>query len=128
MGDLRVEYRFLSQQIASDGYHMISMDVRRHGETSTPWPDYSVGAIGKPGCAGLGAIISTTMAASGAESGCGSIETDGRPGAGLLLCAQQNSLSYSIQCSLFARRAPLSYIARALRANLEEPGHMAVLL
>jgi len=46
MGDLRGEYRFLAPQLASAGYRVVSIDVRGHGETSVPWPDYSVGAIG----------------------------------------------------------------------------------
>jgi pimeloyl-ACP methyl ester carboxylesterase len=46
MGDLRQEYRFLSQQLAAAGYRAISMDVRGHGETSTGWSDYSVAGVG----------------------------------------------------------------------------------
>ncbi len=46
MGDLRQEYRFLSQQLAEAGYRAVSMDVRGHGETSTGWSDYSVAGVG----------------------------------------------------------------------------------
>ena len=73
MGDLRAEYRFLSPQIASAGYRVISMDIRGHGETSALWPDYSVGAIGSDLIAlirsldaGAAIIIGTSMAAGAA--------------------------------------------------------------
>ena len=46
MGDLRQEYRFLSQQLVEAGYRAVSMDVRGHGETSTGWGDYSVAGVG----------------------------------------------------------------------------------
>ena len=46
MGDLRQEYRFLSQQLAEAGYRAVRMDVRGHGETSTGWSDYSVAGVG----------------------------------------------------------------------------------
>jgi pimeloyl-ACP methyl ester carboxylesterase len=46
MGDLRGEYRFLGPRLVSAGYRAVCMDVRGHGETSTQWSDFSVGAIG----------------------------------------------------------------------------------
>jgi pimeloyl-ACP methyl ester carboxylesterase len=69
MGDLRGEYRFLAPRLAQAGYRAISMDVRGHGESSTSWPDYSVGAIGSDILAlirhlesGPATIIGTSMA------------------------------------------------------------------
>ena len=46
MGDLRSEYRFLAPQLAKAGYHVISMDLRGHGESSVTWTDYTVAGIG----------------------------------------------------------------------------------
>ncbi len=73
MGDLRSEYRFLAPQLAAAGYHVATMDVRGHGETSVPWPDYSVAAIGEDMAAlirqlqaGPAIIIGTSMAAGAA--------------------------------------------------------------
>jgi len=70
MGDLRGEYRFLVPQITAAGYRAVCVDVRGHGQSSTGWPDYSVGAVGSDLVAligGLGAgpavIVGTSMAA-----------------------------------------------------------------
>jgi pimeloyl-ACP methyl ester carboxylesterase len=45
MGDLRSSYRFLAPKLVNDGYRVVTLDVRGHGETSVAWDDYSVGAI-----------------------------------------------------------------------------------
>lgn len=73
MGDLRGEYRFLAPQLADAGYRVVCMDVRGHGETSTRWPDFSVGAIGSDMLAlirslksGPAILIGTSMAAGAA--------------------------------------------------------------
>jgi pimeloyl-ACP methyl ester carboxylesterase len=73
MGDLRGEYRYLAPQLVAAGYRVITMDVRGHGETSTGWADYSVGAIGSDILAlirsldaGPATIIGTSMAAGAA--------------------------------------------------------------
>ncbi len=73
MGDLRQEYRFLSQQLAAAGYRAVSMDVRGHGETSTGWSDYSVAGVGADMVAlirylngGPAVIIGESMAAGAA--------------------------------------------------------------
>ncbi|MFN2194659.1 MAG: alpha/beta fold hydrolase [Anaerolineales bacterium] len=42
MGDLRGEYRFLKDQLVSAGFRVITMDLRGHGESSVPWPDYTI--------------------------------------------------------------------------------------
>jgi pimeloyl-ACP methyl ester carboxylesterase len=46
MGDVRQEYRFLAPLLAEAGYHVVTMDVRGHGESGVNWADYSVAAIG----------------------------------------------------------------------------------
>ena len=46
LGDVRGEYRFLIPELVKAGYHVATMDVRGHGETSTGWDDYSVAGIG----------------------------------------------------------------------------------
>jgi pimeloyl-ACP methyl ester carboxylesterase len=73
LGDLRGEYRYLAPPLAAAGYHVVSMDVRGHGETSPLWPDYSVGAIGSDILAliqhlesGPAVIIGTSMAGGAA--------------------------------------------------------------
>lgn len=73
LGDVRSEYRFLAPRLAEAGYRVICMDVRGHGETSTGWGDYSVGAIGSDILALIGsvdsgpaAIIGTSMAGGAA--------------------------------------------------------------
>ncbi|MBI3943830.1 MAG: alpha/beta fold hydrolase [Chloroflexi bacterium] len=73
MGDLRGEYRFLAPQLAAAGYRVVTLDVRGHGETSTRWPDFSVGAIGSDMLAlirslhaGPAVLIGTSMAAGAA--------------------------------------------------------------
>jgi pimeloyl-ACP methyl ester carboxylesterase len=73
MGDLRGEYRFLAEQLASAGYRVITMDIRGHGESSIRWPDYSVAGVGSDIVAllrqlnaGTATIIGTSMAAGAA--------------------------------------------------------------
>ncbi len=46
MGDVRGEYRFLAPRLAQAGYHVVTMDVRGHGESSTTWDDFSVAGVG----------------------------------------------------------------------------------
>lgn len=73
LGDLRGEYRFLSQQLASEGYRVISLDLRGLGESSVGWQDYSVSGVGddlvaliRSLNAGPAVIIGTSMAAGAA--------------------------------------------------------------
>ena len=73
MGDVRGEYRFLAPQLVQAGYHVISMDVRGHGESSTKWQDFSVAGVGSDIVAlirslnaGPALIIGTSMAAGAA--------------------------------------------------------------
>ena len=73
MGDLRTEYRFLAPQLVAAGHRVLTMDVRGHGESSTGWPDYTVGAIGsdivaliRSLAAGPATIVGASMAAGAA--------------------------------------------------------------
>ncbi|MFN8474593.1 MAG: alpha/beta hydrolase [Anaerolineae bacterium] len=73
MGDVRAEYRFLTPQLVSAGYRVVTMDVRGHGETSVGWSDVSVAAIGSDILAlirrlnaGPAIIVGTSMAAGAA--------------------------------------------------------------
>src|SRR4051794_13900543 len=47
MGDLRGEYRFVVPQLVVEGYRVVTMDVRGHGESSPKWNDYSVAGVGR---------------------------------------------------------------------------------
>ncbi|MCL4559504.1 MAG: alpha/beta hydrolase [Chloroflexi bacterium] len=73
MGDLRGEYRFLTLQLLSEGFRVVAMDTRGHGETSVGWKDYSVAGVGSDTLAlirSLGAgpavVVGTSMAAGAA--------------------------------------------------------------
>ncbi len=47
MGDLRGEYRFVRDQLVENGYRVVTMDVRGHGESSPAWQNASISAIGR---------------------------------------------------------------------------------
>jgi len=47
MGALRREYRFLAPVVRDAGFHVISVDLRGHGESSAFWSDYEVPSTGK---------------------------------------------------------------------------------
>jgi pimeloyl-ACP methyl ester carboxylesterase len=73
LGDLRGEYRYLSRQLADEGYRVVSMDLRGLGESSVTWPDYSVSGVGSDLLSlirglnsGPAVIIGTSMAAGAA--------------------------------------------------------------
>jgi pimeloyl-ACP methyl ester carboxylesterase len=73
MGDVRAEYRFLVPRLVAAGYRVVTLDVRGHGDTSSDWPDYTVGAIGsdilaliKHLKAGPALVVGTSMAAAAA--------------------------------------------------------------
>jgi pimeloyl-ACP methyl ester carboxylesterase len=152
MGDIRSEYRFIAPQIAAEGYRVVSMDVRAHGETTIKWSDYSVAAIGSDMialirnlAAGPAIIIGTSMAAGAAVWA--AVEAPDSVTALILLgpsvhgeTSWTNKLLYT---ALFARpwgpglwlryfqtlyptRKPADFAqyCAALRANLEEPGRM----
>lgn len=44
LGDLRQSYRFLQPHLAEQGYRVVSMDLRGHGESSSHWPEYTTQA------------------------------------------------------------------------------------
>ena len=46
LGDLRGEYRFLAPRVAAEGFRVVTMDLRGHGESSAGWSDYSTSAVG----------------------------------------------------------------------------------
>jgi pimeloyl-ACP methyl ester carboxylesterase len=73
LGDLRAEYRFLTPRLVKEGFRVVTMDVRGHGETSVNWPDYTVAAVGSDIVAlirhlkaGPALIIGTSMGAGAA--------------------------------------------------------------
>lgn len=47
MGALRSEYRYLSPTLIEKGYRAITADLRGQGESSVPWPEYTVEAVGQ---------------------------------------------------------------------------------
>jgi pimeloyl-ACP methyl ester carboxylesterase len=156
MGDLRAEYRFLAPQLVQNGYRVVSLDVRGHGETSPDWADYSVGAIGSDILALIRALDAGPAVITGnSMSG----------GAGIWAAAEAPDLVSSLVLidpvvgdfgpswpnrwiypllfaqpwgaavwvryfqSLFPTRKPadLGPYCDALRANLKEPGRLAAL-
>jgi pimeloyl-ACP methyl ester carboxylesterase len=73
LGDLRQEYRFLTPQLVSAGYRVVTMDLRGHGESSTSWTDFSVTGVGSDMLAlirhldaGPAVIVGTSMSAGAA--------------------------------------------------------------
>lgn len=73
LGDLKEEYRFLAEAIASSGYRVATMDIRGHGASSVDWPTYNSSAIGSDIIAlirhinsGPAIVIGTSMGAGAA--------------------------------------------------------------
>jgi pimeloyl-ACP methyl ester carboxylesterase len=151
LGDLRQEYRYLRPLLLAEGYRVVTMDVRGHGQSSTSWPDYSADAIGSDIVAlvehldaGPATIVGTSMAAgAGAWAAAeapnlveglvliGPFVRDipASPVQNLMLTVLMRrpwgpaawSLYYK---SLYATRQPddLTDYRAALKANLKEPG------
>lgn len=46
MGALRSEYRLLAPALRAAGYHPVSLDLRGQGDSSVPWPSYTVPDVG----------------------------------------------------------------------------------
>ena len=46
LGDVRQSYRFLAPLVAAEGYRVVTVDLRGHGDSSTGWPSYSSAAVG----------------------------------------------------------------------------------
>ena len=47
LGDLRQQYRFLTQPLADAGYRVVTVDLRGHGGSSTGWSTYSTRSTGE---------------------------------------------------------------------------------
>ncbi len=47
MGDVRAEYRFVTEAVHQAGYRVVTLDLRGHGESSVSWPEYSVPSVGQ---------------------------------------------------------------------------------
>ncbi len=47
MGALRSEYRYLVPALAQNGYRTVTMDLRGQGESSVPWEEYTISAVGE---------------------------------------------------------------------------------
>jgi pimeloyl-ACP methyl ester carboxylesterase len=155
MGDLRQEYRFLSQPLAEAGYRVISMDVRGHGETSIGWDDYSVAGVGADIVAlirhlnaGSAIIVGESMAAGAAiwaaaeapESVKGLVligpftRGEGQPLLQLLFRVMLSrpwgpSMWLRYFKTLYPTRQPADFeeYCAALHANLKQPGRMEAL-
>jgi pimeloyl-ACP methyl ester carboxylesterase len=155
MGDVRGEYRFLVPLITAAGLRAVSIDVRGHGESSTGWPDYSVGAVGSDLLAlidrldaGPAVIVGTSM--SGGAGVWAAAEAQQRVSGLVLIDAfvrSESNKALSLLMSLmFARpwgpaawlmyysslyptRKPPDFAAyrTALRKNLAEPGRLEAL-
>jgi pimeloyl-ACP methyl ester carboxylesterase len=47
MGDLRHSYRFVAPRLRDQGYRVVTVDLRGHGESSPNWSDYSIEAVSR---------------------------------------------------------------------------------
>ncbi|PWG73339.1 alpha/beta hydrolase, partial [Enterococcus hirae] len=54
MGDLRSEYRFLRDQLLAAGLRVVSVDLRGHGASDTPFTDHPRPTVGDVVVARLG--------------------------------------------------------------------------
>jgi pimeloyl-ACP methyl ester carboxylesterase len=70
LGDVRREYRFLTPELVREGFRVVALDLRGHGESSTGWSDLSAEAIGGDVLAlirhlgaGRALVVGTSMAA-----------------------------------------------------------------
>ncbi|HEX6871479.1 MAG TPA: alpha/beta hydrolase [Micromonosporaceae bacterium] len=153
LGDLRGLYRFLAPQLVAQGYRVITMDVRGHGESSVDWPDWSAAAVGSDVVAliqrlngGPAILIGQSMAAAAAVwaaaevpdlvSGivlCGPFVRDVPMGAlvrlGAALVVRSASLWSMYYASLYRAAKPADFAdyRTALRANLRQPGRLTAL-
>lgn len=155
MGDVRGEYRFLAPQLVTAGYRVVSMDLRGLGESSTGWPDYSVTGVGQDLVAlietlnaGPATIIGCSMAAGAAVWAAAEApnQVNGLVLIGPFVRGTTSTANRLLFSTLFARpwgvsawlryytslyptRKPADFAAytAALRANLAEPGRLAVL-
>ncbi len=47
MGALRSEYRYLVPVLIEKGFRVVTMDLRGQGESSVPWEEYTIEAVGQ---------------------------------------------------------------------------------
>ncbi|MCH8532039.1 MAG: alpha/beta hydrolase [Saccharospirillum sp.] len=45
LGDLRQSYRLLAPEMAAAGFRVVTMDLRGHGDSSIPWPEYTTTSV-----------------------------------------------------------------------------------
>ena len=70
MGTTRGEFRFFAPQLAAAGFHVATMDLRGHGESSAGWSDYSVDALGRDVIALIRALDAGPALLVGNSVGC----------------------------------------------------------
>lgn len=46
MGTTRGEFRYFAPKLAAAGFHVVTMDLRGHGESSAGWQEYTVDVMG----------------------------------------------------------------------------------
>ena len=156
MGDLRQEYRFLVEPLRQEGYRVVTLDIRGHGESSSDWKEYSRVAVGRDILAlikhlqaGPAHLFGTSFAA-GSAIWAASEEPTAVKGLvligpfvrkvpidffsqitlGLLLSGPWKVGAWIMYFdSLFPSRKPADYAAyrAALAANLRQPGRFAAL-
>jgi pimeloyl-ACP methyl ester carboxylesterase len=153
MGDVRGVYRFLTPQLVAAGYRVVTMDIRGHGESSVPWPDYTPRASGDDMIAllrhlGAGPAVVVGVSFTPASAIWAAAEAPELV-AGIVLCAPfatDPKLNLIMRAmaglvgrfpALWARfyrslyptspPADLPAYATTLRSNLAEPGRMAAL-
>lgn len=155
MGDVRGEYRFLAPQLAAAGYRVVTTDLRGLGESSVPWDDFSVAGVGSDMVALLRALDAGPATIVGCSMAAGAAVWAAAEApelvAGLVLIGPfvrgNSPLSHRVAFSalfaqpwgasawvryygtLYPARKPADFAAytAALKANLSEPGRLAVL-
>jgi pimeloyl-ACP methyl ester carboxylesterase len=155
MGDLRDEYRFLVPQLVEDGYRVVTMDLRGHGESSVQWEDVSVSGIGSDLVAliqalgyGPAVIVGTSMAAGAAVWAAAEVpdSISGMVLIGPFVRGETSSSNRILYAALFARpwgpalwqkyytslyptrkTDDMHAYTNRLRSNLQEPGRIEIL-
>ncbi len=151
LGDLRSEYRFLSADLAAQGHHVVMMDLRGHGDSSTGFRDFSVPTVADDVLAliehldhgpailigaSFGAAVVADAAARAPERVAGLVVIgpavrDERPGLfmriamSLLFDAPWGVAAWAwFYGTLYKTRKPKDHAAHvaALKKNLREPG------
>ena len=70
-GDVRSEYRYLTPQLLTAGYRVVTMDIRGQGETSAFWPEYTDAALGSDMLALIEHLSVSSAFLIGTSKGCG---------------------------------------------------------